>query len=316
MKHILVAGGSGLVGGYLVADLLRQGHKVRAVGRSPLEKWRQVHKGAENISLDLSIKDNCKEVMKDIDSVYNLAAEIGGVSFIQGQKAQTMLSVLINTHLLLALRDSKASEYFYASTFAAAISEMVEKDKSLNEVIEDGHIWEKLFSEKLSKYFREDFGLKTFIGRLQNIYGPFDVYDGGRERAPAALCRKAAIAKHTGNHELEIWGDGKQVRSFMFAPDVAEGIQELVKSGITDPVRLGSPEFVTINDIVGFVEEAAGITFKRKYKLDAPVGMTRAHPPVNAAEKKFSWQPKTPLREGIKRLYLWIESDMKKKGKI
>jgi GDP-D-mannose 3', 5'-epimerase len=316
MKKVLVAGASGQIGGHLVADLLKKGLAVRAVGRGELSNWRQLHSGAENISADLSLKESCERVMKDVDTVYNLAAEIGGVNFIEKQKARTMLSVLINTHLLLVARDEGVKRYFYSSTLAVAAAEIPQEGKALTDVIEDGHVWEKLFSEKLCKYFREDFAVETRIGRLQNIYGPFDIYEGGRERAPAALCRKAIIAKHTGNHDLEIWGDGTQKRSFMYAPDAAQGIQKLLESDIAEPVKIGSPEFVTINDLVGCVEDAAGIKFNRKHKLDAPRGIERPRPPLTEADKKFTWQPQTSLKEGIRQLYIWIESDMKKKGKI
>lgn len=316
MKKVLVAGGSGLVGGFLVKKLLEDGFSVRAVGRKPVGEWKQLHKGAENVSLDLFSKENCYEVMEGIDVVYNLAAEIGGVNFIEKQKAQTMLSVLINTHLLLAARDKKVSSYFYSSTNAISSTEIPQEGKVLSDVLEDGHAWEKLFSEKLCKYFREDFGLQTYIGRLQNVYGQFDVYDGGKERAPAALCRKAIIAKHDGNLELEIWGDGTQLRSYIYAPDASEGIKKLVESNIHDPVCLGNREYVTVNQLVDAVEQASGVTFKRRYNTSAPKGVERLIPPFTIADKKFNWQPATPLNIGIKQLYDWIEKDMKENRKI
>ena len=316
MKKILVAGGSGLIGGHLVGNLLKSGFKVRAVGKGEIKNWKQVHEGAENISLDLSLKENCERAMEGIDEVYNLAAEIGGVNFITKQKARTMLSVLINTHLLMAARKAGVKRYFYASTNAVAAAEVPQEGKALTDVIEDGHIWEKLFSEKLCKYFREDFGLQTRIGRLQNIYGDHDAYEGGKERAPAALCRKAILAKASGNHDLEIWGDGTQVRSFMFVSDAAEEIRKLTESDIIDPVKLGSIEFVTINQLVDAVEEAAQIKFKRIYKTDAPKGIERKIGPETAADIAFNWKAKTSLKEGIKKTYDWIEGDMKQKGKI
>lgn len=316
IKNILVAGGGGLIGGHLVDDLLKKGFKVRAIGKSNLSNWKQLHPKAENISLDLSIKENCEKVMEGIDEVYNLAAEIGGVNFIEKQKAQTMLSVLINTNLLIAARKAQIKRYFYSSTCAVATAEVPQEGKVLTDVIEDGHVWEKLFSEKLCKYFREDFGLPTRIGRFQNVYGPYDAYDGGRERAPAALCCKAILAKASHNHDLEIWGDGTQVRSFIFVRDAVEGIRKLTESDIADPVRIGSTEFVTINQLVDAVEEAAGIIFNRKYNTSAPKGIERKLGPETAADKKFNWQPKISLKEGIKEVYNWIQEDMKQKGKI
>lgn len=316
MKKILVAGGSGLIGGHLVKSLLEDGFEVRVVGKGEFLNWKQFHKDAENISLDLSLKENCEKAMKGIDKVYNLAAEIGGVNFIEKQKALTMLSVLINTHLLMAARKEEVKRYFYSSSEAVAAAETPQEGKALTEVIEDGHIWEKLFSEKLCKYFREDFGLPTRIGRFQNVYGPYDAYDGGRERAPAALCRKAIIAKASGNHDLEIWGDGTQNRVFMFVSDVVDGIRKLTESDIIDPVMIGNREFVTINQLVDAVEEAAGIKFKRIYNTSAPKGTERKLSPETEAYKKFNWKPKVSLKEGIKKLYDWVENDMKQKGKI
>lgn len=300
----------------MVQSLLADGFAVRAVGKSPLENWRQVHKDAENISLDLSLRENCAQVMKDVEVVYNLAAEIGGVNFIEQQKARTMLSVLINTHLLLAAKDSGVQRYFYSSTGAVSAAEVPQEGKALTDVIEDGHIWEKLFSEKLCKYFREDFGLQTRIGRLQNVYGPHEAYDTGRERATAALCRKGILAKTSGNYDLEIWGDGTQKRTFVFVEDAVEGIRKLTESDILSPVRIGSLELVTINQLVDAVEKAAGITFTRKYKLDAPKGTERVVPPATASEKELGWTPHVSMEEGIKKLYDWMEQDMKQKGKI
>lgn len=316
MKKILVAGGSGLIGGHLVKNLLEEGFQVRAVGKSELSKWKQVHTKAENLSLDLSIKMNCESAVRGMDEVYNLAAEIGGVNFIEKQKARTMLSVLVNTHLLIASKDVGIKKYFYSSSYAVAAAEVPQTGKALTEVIEDGHVWEKLFSEKLCKYFQEDFGLSIRIGRLQNVYGPHDAYDGGRERAPAALCRKAIIAKKSGDYNLEVWGDGTQVRNFLFVEDAVSGIRKLMESDITDPVRIGGTEFVTINELVDAIEKAAGIKFNRKYNTNAPKGIERKLGLETEADKKFNWMPQIPLETGVKKMYDWIENDMKRTGKI
>jgi nucleoside-diphosphate-sugar epimerase len=316
MKTALVAGASGLIGGHLVAGLLAHGYAVRAVGRSPVAAWKQVHAAAENVSADLMLRDNCYRLMSGVDVVFNLAAEIGGVNFIEHQKAQTMLSVLINTHLLMAARDGGVSRYFYASSDAVAAAETPQQGVALTNVIEDGHIWEKLFSEKLCKYFREDFGLLTRIGRLQNVYGDYDKYDGGRERAPAALCRKAILAKASGNMTLEIWGDGSQMRSFAFAEDVATGIRMLAESDIDVPVRIGSDEYVSINHLVDVVEAVAGIKFERTYKLSAPAGTRRTQSVQGEAEARLGWTPRFSLKDGMTRLYHWIEQDMKATGRI
>jgi len=316
MKKILVTGGSGLIGGYLVKNLLENGFGVRAVGRRGFSEWKQLHEGAENVSIDLSRRENCEKVMRGVEVVYNLAAEIGGVNFIEKQKAMTMLSVLINTHLLLAAKEENVKRYFYSSTCAVSAAEVPQEGKALTEVVGDGHIWEKLFSEKLCKYFYEDFGLPTRIGRFQNVYGPHDAYDGGRERAPAALCRKAILAKKSGKHDLEIWGDGNQKRDFVYVEDVAEAIIKLAESDIADPVKIGSGKLSTINELVDIVENIAGIKFNRVYNTSAPSGTERKFGSETPADKAFNWKAKISLEKGMEKLYNWIESDMKEKGKI
>ncbi len=313
---ILVAGASGLIGGHLVAKLVSNGHDVRAVGKSSLSQWQQLSEGAENISADLMLKESCFQVMEGVSAVYNLAAEIGGVNFIEHQKAQTMLSVLINTHLLMAARHFAVKHYFYASTQAVAAIETPQQGMALVNVIQDGHIWEKLFSEKLCAYYHEDFGLPTRIGRLQNVYGDFDRYDGGRERAPAALCRKAISAKASGDYSLEIWGNGTQMRSFMAVDDVVDGILKLSASDIAQPVRLCGGEYVSINQLVDVVEKIAGISFNRHYNTTAPSGIERAQIEQSAADKALGWTPKVTLEDGMRKMYRWIESDMRKKGRI
>lgn len=314
MEQVLVAGASGLVGGHLVKSLLDDGYAVRAVGKRPVDEWRQKFDGAENFQLDLREKENCYKAVKGVDFVYNLAADIGGVNFIEKNKALCMLSVLINTHLLMAARDLGVKRYFYASTHAVAASDA--KEGITPAVLEDGHIWEKLFSERLCRHFREDFGLTTRIGRLQNIYGTHDAYEGGRERVPAALCRKAIEAKKSGNHTIEIWGDGTQTRSFLYAGDAAEGIKKTLASDVEEPVRIGNNEFVTVNHLADIVEEIAGVPLKRVYNTSAPSGIARKIDGALTIDHRIGWQPKVGLREGMKRLYRWIEEDMRGKGKI
>ena len=307
-KRILVAGAGGLIGGHLVASLLEDGYHVRAVGRSAASAWRKVFRGAENLVLDLSLKENAYRAAEGIDEIYNLAADIGGVHFIEKNKALCMLSVLINTHLLMAARDSGVKRYFYSSSFAVAAA-----DTKPASVLGDGHIWEKLFSEKLTQYFREDFGLETRIGRLQNIYGTHDIYDGGKERAPAALCRKAILAKQKSERAIEIWGDGTQRRSFLFVGDAVRGIRALMASDIREPVRLGSNEFVSINELADIVIAVAGGGLEKQHNLAGLRGTERAFDEIQEIDSRFGWEPKVSLREGITRLYHWIEEDMAKK---
>lgn len=311
MARILVAGAGGLIGGQLVRSLVRDGHRVRAVGRRPVAEWRQSFPEAESIVRDLSEKKNCYDVMEGIDEVYNLAADIGGVAFIEKNKALCMLSVLINTHLLMAARAVGAKRYFYSSSFAVAAA-----DTKPASVLGDGHIWEKLFSEKLTRYFQEDFGLETRIGRLQNIYGTHDLYEGGKERAPAALCRKAILAKKEGRDAIEIWGDGTQRRSFLYVDDVVRGIRALMASDIREPVRIGSNEFVSINELADCVIAAAGGGLRKEYNLQGPRGTERKADEIQEIDPRLDWKPEVPLAEGIKRVYNWIESDMKAKAAI
>lgn len=310
MQHVLVTGASGLIGGHLVKRLLAEGQRVRAVGRRPLAEWFQRHEGAENIQLDLTEKENCYRAVRGVDQVYNLAADIGGVHFIENNKALCMLSVLINTHLLMAARDLGVKRYLYTSTFAVAAA-----DTRPANTLEDGHIWEKLFSERLCRHFREDFGLETRVARLQNVYGTHDRFRGDRVRAPAALCAKAIEAKRRGDNRIEIWGDGTQVRSFLFVEDCTEGLMRLMASDITDPVRIGSNEFVSVNDLVDAIEKAAGTKFERVYNTSAPRGVERKPDEVMEIDPRLGWQPRVALHDGMGRLYRWIENEMaKEKG--
>jgi len=311
MKRVLIAGASGLIGGHLVKSLLDDGCRVRAVGRRPFDQWFQPHPAAENLQLDLTEKVNCYKAAEGVDEIYNLAADIGGVNFIEKNKALCMLSVLINTHLLMAARDLGVKRYFYSSTFAVAAA-----DNQPVNVLEDGHIWEKLFSERMCRHFREDFGLATRVGRLQNIYGIHDRYKGGRERAPAALCRKIIEAKRNVKHEIEIWGDGTQTRSFLYVADCVEGIKQLMDSGIEKPARLGSNEFITVNQLVDIIENISGIRVKRVYNTSAPRGIERKPDSAAAIDYGFNWRPKVSLRDGMGRLYKWIEGEMDKEAKV
>lgn len=307
MSYVFVAGASGLIGGHLVKRLIADGHRVRAVGRRPLGKWFQLHPGAENIQLDLSEKASAYRAVEGIDHVYNLAADIGGVHFIENNKALCMLSVLINTHLLMASRDLGVERYLYTSTFAVAAA-----DTKPANALEDGHIWEKLFSERLCRHFREDFGLETRVARLQNVYGTHDRFQGERVRAPAALCTKAIEAKRSGSNRIEVWGDGTQVRSFLFAEDCAEGLARLMASDIRDPVRIGSNEFVSVNELVDAIDAAAGVKFERVYNTSAPRGIERKPDDVTDINPRLGWQPRVALHDGMGQLYRWIENEMAK----
>jgi len=317
-RRALVAGGGGFIGGHLVRDLLSRDYEVRCVDIKPRSSWYQESDGAENLELDLSKLEACNQATQGIDEVYNLACDMGGMGFIEGNKALCMLSSLTSTHLLLAARDNGASRFFYASSACvyAADKQTTADLKPLAEgdaypaMPEDGYGWEKLFSERMCRHFREDFGLQTRIARFHNVYGPYGTWDGGREKAPAALCRKVIRAKLTGNHEIEIWGDGEQTRSFTFISDCIHGIQLIMNSDYVDPLNLGSDQMVTINQLVGIVEEIAGIELKRSYKLDAPLGVRGRNSDNSLIKKTLGWAPGISLEEGIEQTYRWIWDQM------
>ena len=312
---ILVAGAGGFIGGHLVADLVRRGlTNIRAVDMKPLNEWYQVCEEAENISADLQDRDNCFHACREAHEVFNLAADMGGMGFIENNKALCMLSVLINTHLLLAAKEMGVRRYFYASS---ACVYNADKQKSADVVPlqetdaypampEDGYGWEKLFSERMCRHFREDFSLVTRCARFHNVYGPYGTWDGGREKAPAAICRKVIEAKLGGIQEIEIWGDGNQTRSFTYIDDCIHGIDLIMHSKIEEPINLGSSELVSINQLVDIVEDIAGIVLRRKYLLEAPRGVTGRNSDNTRIRHYLNWEPSTLLREGLEKTYAWI----------
>lgn len=313
---ILVAGGGGFIGGHLVARLREQGHKhIRSVDIKPLHEWYQVFDDVENIVTDLKLRHNCDDACRGAREIYNLAADMGGMGFIENNKALCMLSVLINTHLLQAALEAGVDRYFYASSAcvynaekqkSAEVTPLKEED-AYPAMPEDGYGWEKLFSERMCRHFREDFGLQTRVARFHNVYGPEGTWEGGREKAPAALCRKVIHAKHTGDHEIEIWGDGKQTRSFMYIDDCLEGIDRITHSDVTEPINLGSDELVTINQLVDIVEDIAGIKLERKYNLSAPKGVNGRNSDNTKITSYLGWAPGIRLRDGMAKTYAWIE---------
>ena len=317
-QKIVVCGGGGFIGGHLVADLLRQGHKVRAVDVKPLDEWFQMFPEVENLRLDLRDKDNCERAGADVDLVYNLAADMGGMGFIENNKALCMLSVLINTHLLMAAKNADAKRFFYASSACVYAADKqtdpnvtaLKEDDAYPAMPEDGYGWEKLFSERMCRYFREDFGLTTRVARYHNVYGPNGTYEGGREKAPAAICRKVIEAKLSGKHEIEIWGDGKQTRSFQWVDDCVKGTQMIMNGDYVEPLNLGSSELVTINQLVDIVQDIAGLKLKRRYNLSAPKGVNGRNSDNTLIRKIFGWEPSTKLRDGLERTYRWIYDQM------
>src|SRR5579864_2318835 len=269
---VLITGAGGFIGGSLVADFRKQGYKkIRAVDIKPLDEWYQRFDDVENLSLDLNLKENCDRSARGAFEIYNFAANMGGMGFIEHNKALCMLSVLINTQMLQAALKQGTKRFFYASsacvyngdkqkTFEAP---SLKEEDAYPALAEDGYGWEKLFSERMCRHFREDFGLYTRVARFHNVYGPWGTWFGGREKAPAAICRKVIEAKLAGKHEIDIWGTGHQTRSFMYIDDCLEGIQKIMNSEILEPINLGSSEAVTINQLVDIAENIAGIKLKR-----------------------------------------------------
>lgn len=319
---IVVCGGGGFIGGHLVGDLLRQGFaNIRSVDIKPLDEWYQTFPNVENLQLDLGEKEAGETALKDAHTVYNLAADMGGMGFIENNKALCMLSVLINTHLLMAAKKSGAQQFFYASS-ACVYNADKQRDPNVTALKEadaypampeDGYGWEKLFSERMCRHYREDFNVRTRAARYHNVYGPHGTWDGGREKAPAAICRKVIAAKLSGQHEIEIWGDGNQTRSFMYIDDCLKGTQAILASDILEPINLGSSELVSINQLVDIVEGIAGIKLKRSYNLQAPKGVNGRNSDNTLIKKYLGWEPNVRLRDGLEKTYAWIHGEMTRK---
>jgi nucleoside-diphosphate-sugar epimerase len=315
----VVCGAGGFIGGHLVKSLIASGVKVvRAVDVKPLEDWYQVTDGVENLSLDLKDKDNCFVAAEGVSLVYQLAADMGGMGFIENNKALCMLSVLTNTHMLVAAQAKGVKRFFYSSSACVYNGEKqttpdvvaLKESDAYPALPEDGYGWEKLFSERMCRHFEEDYGLVCRVARYHNVYGPQGTWAGGREKAPAAICRKVIEAKNSGVHEINIWGDGKQTRSFMYIDDCVKGTEMIMESEIDEPINLGSSELVTINQLVDLAEDIAGIKLKRTYDLNAPKGVNGRNSDNTLILEKLDWEPSIRLRDGLERTYRWIEQEI------
>lgn len=314
-RLVVVAGGGGFIGGHLVARLKHRGcDEIRVIDIKPPEDWWQLFPELDNRQLDLRVRENCSEALEGATEVYNLAADMGGMGFIENNKALCMLSVLINTHMLTAAQKHGVQRYFYSSSacvYAAGkqtsvtVTPLKEED-AYPAMPEDGYGWEKLFSERMCRHFREDFGLYTRVARYHNVYGPHGTWDGGREKAPAAICRKVIRAKLAGNAAIEIWGDGHQTRSFMYIDDCLKGTQLIMDSTIEEPINLGSDELVSINQLVDIVEKIAEVKLKRTYDLNAPKGVRGRNSDNTLIKEYLGWAPDTKLRDGMEKTYAWI----------
>jgi nucleoside-diphosphate-sugar epimerase len=318
---VLVTGGGGFIGGHLVQRLVAQGHQVRSVDIKPLDEWYQVSPRAENVVADMKLLDPARRAVQGCEEVYNLAADMGGMGFIETHKAECMLSVLISTHVLLAAKEAGVKRFFYSSSACVYNADKqrdenvvpLKEEDAYPAMAEDGYGWEKLFTERMCRHFTEDYGMYTRVARFHNVYGPEGTWEGGREKAPAAVCRKVIEAKLSGKHEIEIWGDGKQTRSFMYIDDCLKGIDMIMHNEVPEPINLGSDELVTVNQLVDIVEDIAGIKLNRRYKLDAPKGVNGRNSDNTKIKEYLGWAPDIRLRDGMERTYNWILGEYTKK---
>ncbi len=315
---ILVAGAGGFIGGNLVRYFANRGFsRIRAVDKKPLPHWYQRTPGVECICADLSDEANCKKVTQDAVEVYNLAADMGGMGFIERFRIECLRSILINTHLIECAWKAGCQRYFFSSS-ACAYNTTLQEDpncRALKEsdaypaMAERGYGWEKLVSEMFCQEYWAERGMKTAIARFHNVYGPWGTWDGGREKAPAAMCRKVIEAKDTGKKEILIWGDGTQTRSFMYIDDCLKGIDMIMHADnlIATPINLGTSEMISINDLVSLTEKIGGIKLQRRYDLNAPRGVAGRNSDNTFIKKMLNWEPNIPLSQGMKATYKWIE---------
>ena len=323
-KKILIVGAGGFIGGHLTKKLLENNNSIVAADIKPKEYWFQDFENVKNYySMDMKEINNCRKVTKNIDYVFNMACNMGGMGFIENNKAECMQSVLINTNLLIACKEDGIKKYFFSSS-ACAYNKSKQQDifvEGLKENDaypadpEDGYGWEKLFSERMCRHFMEDYGIEVRIGRYHNIYGPYGTFDGGREKAPAALCRKVIEAKQNNKKKIEVWGDGKQTRTFLYIDDCIEGTLRLFESNYSEPVNIGSDEQVSINQMIEIIESVTNTKkLERVYQLDKPKGVRGRSSNNDLVKKILNWSFKIKLKEGLKKTYNWISGEMSKQG--
>ncbi len=321
MKKILVTGAGGFIGGHLIKELLKRKYSVRGVDIKNIEDWYQNFSDAENYSLDMSNKDNCFKMVDGVDGVINMACNMGGMGFIENNKALCMLSVLVNTHLLMACKEYNVKKYFFSSS-ACAYNKDLQNDTTITGLKEedaypanpeDGYGWEKLFSERMCRHFLEDYGLDVKVARYHNIFGPNGTYDGGREKAPAAICRKVINAIIKKSDTIDVWGDGEQTRSFLYIDDCIEATLKLFDSNEHGPINIGSEEKVSINEMIDKIEIISQKKVKRNYQIDKPKGVRGRNSDNTLIKEKLNWEPKFSLSQGLEPTFKWIEREIKKK---
>ena len=323
-KKVLIVGAGGFIGGHLVKRILENGNSVVATDIKPKEYWFQDFDTVENhYSTDMKDISNCRKVTEGVDYVFNMACNMGGMGFIENNKAECMQSVLINTNLLIACNENKVQRYFFSSSACAynktkqqdVFIEGLKEEDAYPADPEDGYGWEKLFSERMCRHFMEDYGLEVRVARYHNIYGPYGTYDGGREKAPAALCRKVIQARKDDNDTIDVWGDGEQTRTFLYVDECVEGTLRLFESDYSEPVNIGSDEQVSINQMIGIIEGISGDEkFKKNYQLDKPKGVRGRSSNNDLVKKVLNWSYKMSLKDGLTKTYKWIESEMSQKG--
>ncbi len=321
MKKILVTGAGGFIGGHLIKELLKRKYSVRGVDIKNIEDWYQNFSDAENYSLDMSNKDNCFKMVDGVDGVINMACNMGGMGFIENNKALCMLSVLVNTHLLMACKEHNVKKYFFSSS-ACAYNKDLQNDTTITGLKEedaypanpeDGYGWEKLFSERMCRHFLEDYGLDVKVARYHNIFGPNGTYDGGREKAPAAICRKVINSIIKKSDTIDVWGDGEQTRSFLYIDDCIEATLRLFDSNEHGPINIGSEEKVSINEMIDKIEIISQKKVKRNYQIDKPKGVRGRNSDNTLIKEKLNWEPKFSLSQGLEPTFKWIEKEIKKK---
>ena len=321
MEKILVTGAGGFIGGHLVRELLNRGYNIRAVDIKQKSDWYQIFEASENFTLDMSDKNNCFKMVEGVDHVINMACNMGGMGFIENNKALCMLSVLVNTHLLMACKEFKIKKYFFSSS-ACAYNKDLQNDATIQGLKEtdaypanpeDGYGWEKLFSERMCRHFLEDYGLDVKVARYHNIYGPNGTYDGGREKAPAALCRKIIDSILKNEDLIDVWGDGNQTRSFLYIDDCVEATLKLFDSNFHGPINIGSEEKVSINEMIDKIENISNKKVKKNYQLDKPKGVRGRNSDNTLIRKQLNWEPKYTLYQGLEKTYNWIYSEIRKK---
>ena len=323
-KKILVVGAGGFIAGHLLKRLLKDGNSIVATDIKPKEYWFQDFENAQNhYSMDMKDINNCRNVSKNVDYVFNMACNMGGMGFIENNKAECMQSVLINTNLLISCKENKIKKYFFSSSACAynkskqqeVFIDGLKEEDAYPADPEDGYGWEKLFSERMCKHFMEDYGIQVRVARYHNIYGPFGTFDGGREKAPAALCRKIINAKKNNTNKIEVWGDGQQTRSFLYIDDCIEGTFRLFESDFSAPLNIGSDEQVSINEMIEIIKKISGVDkLKQIHLLDKPKGVRGRSSNNDLCKKILNWSYKIQLKEGLKKTYDWINSENSKEG--